>query len=314
MFSKPVDILTVGGATLDIMLTTSEYDVIDNPDDITRKKLIAFEYGAKLVSDSTQISYGGGAANSAVNFVQMGFSVATKIQLGKDLTGNDIKRFLDSKGINVKHIVQKKDTLTAVSVIVSANKLHEHVAFINRGANLLLDVKKSELRILEPKCLYLTSLSGDNAYNNIVKVFDYVRESGAKLVWNPGGRQIKWGCEELKTFLEATDILHINKDEAIEMICSTGVETDDVEELLKELHKMGPKVVTITCGEEGAWAYDGSKNYFQKALDVKKVNTTGAGDAFGSTFTAAYIKKDGDIDYALAAGIVSSSKVIGEKT
>ena len=93
-------------------------------------------------------------------------------------------------------------------------------------------------------------------------------------------------------------------------MCSTGEETNDIESLLKKLYSEGPQIVTITCGAEGAWSYDGKELFFQKALDVDCINTTGAGDAFGSTFLAAYIKNNGDINHALAAGIVNSSKVI----
>jgi len=310
MFFRPVDVLTIGGATLDIMLTTSEYDIIDNPQDITRQQLIAFEFGAKILTNDININYGGGAANAAVNLAQIGFSVATKLNLGDDTTGDEIKHYLHSKKINTKYISQNKNTLTAVSAIISTDKSHDHVAFVNRGANLLLDVKIRELRQLEPKWIYVTSLSGENAYSNLVKVFDYIKESKAKLAWNPGSRQIKLGCQELETFLQITHILHINKDEAIEMALSAGVKTDNIEKLLKTLHQMGPKIVIITSGEDGAWAYDGDEIYFQESLPVDRVNTTGAGDAFGSTFLAAYIKKDKNINYALAAATVSSSEVI----
>lgn len=310
MTQNNTDILTIGGATLDIMLTTDEYDIIDNSQDLKRQKLIAFEYGAKLITKDACMTYGGGAANSAINLSNLDFAVTALVQLGDDSPGRDIKFYLENRGINTDYIIQHKNTFTGTSVIVSASEAHDHVAFVNRGANAFLDISKETLAIINPQHIYLTSLSGERALDNLIEIFDYIRENNIPITWNPGSQQVQMGCEALKRFLQYTTILHVNKDEAIEMLYSSGEETDNVEDLLKRLHAEGPRLVTITCGADGAWSYDGEKIYFQSALDVEHINTTGAGDAFGSTFLAAYIKTGGDIGYALAAGVVNSSEVI----
>ena len=51
-------------------------------------------------------------------------------------------------------------------------------------------------------------------------------------------------------------------------------------------------MVIITNDKAGVWAFDGQELLYQKALKVKKIiDTTGVGDAFGSTLTASLIKK-----------------------
>jgi len=49
--------------------------------------------------------------------------------------------------------------------------------------------------------------------------------------------------------------------------------------------------------------------YFRPALKRKGINTTGAGDAFGSSFVAGLIKYN-DIEQALKLGILNSNSVI----
>ena len=69
-----------------------------------------------------------------------------------------------------------------------------------------------------------------------------------------------------------------------------GLGTVLLRHLLKELKKMGPKIVAITDGSKGAYAYDGKEVFFQRALKIAAVDTTGAGDAFSSGFVAGMIK------------------------
>jgi len=73
------DVITIGSAVRDMYLFLKEKDaiVIDNPKkEITRKQLLALEYGAKLdVEDSFQ-AVGGGGINSAVTFSRLGLKSA----------------------------------------------------------------------------------------------------------------------------------------------------------------------------------------------------------------------------------------------
>jgi ribokinase len=60
---------------------------------------------------------------------------------------------------------------------------------------------------------------------------------------------------------------------------------------MQKLHELGPKIVVITDGPKGAYAYSENKAWFMPIYPDPKppVQRTGAGDAFASTFTAACI-------------------------
>jgi len=195
---------------------------------------------------------------------------------------------------------------------------NEHICFSNRGASDELRITNYELRIAEnAKWLYLTSLSG--AWQQTLNKIFSVR--GAKIAWNPGHRQIIGGVKVLKKYLRRTACLIVNKDEAIELALSdkkyknkSAAYSNNVKNLLAALIAFGPKVVVITSGRQGADARLGDKIYHQPVINEKRrVDTTGVGDAFGSSFIAGLELFDGDIKKALVLAAKNSAAEIGEQ-
>ncbi|MCX7956606.1 MAG: carbohydrate kinase family protein [Endomicrobia bacterium] len=60
----------------------------------------------------------------------------------------------------------------------------------------------------------------------------------------------------------------------------------NVKQLLRKFIKLGPEIVCCTLGEEGAVAMvkDSDKIYYSKAIKIKPVDTTGAGDVSHAGF------------------------------
>lgn len=311
---KQLDVLTIGGATLDLMMYTKDCVVLPNPNkkDLTRQKLIAFEYGAKITSDSVHHTYGGGATNTAVNFAGLGLRSAVLCQLGADTTAYDLIRHLDKHNVETNHIAFEKNGHTGFSVIVNVGTHNEHVIFMYRGANHVMKITKAALNRIKAPWMYVTSLNGPHAKKNLETIFQVQKQQACNLAWNPGNEQLQLGYRGLKKYFKHVSVLILNKDEAIELCMSAGSKTTSIGKLLQTIHSWGPDIVAITNGAKGAHVYDRHKQYQTKALKVKGINTTGAGDAFGSTFVAGLIKTDFDIEHSLAAAIVNSNYVIQE--
>ena len=72
--------------------------------------------------------------------------------------------------------------------------------------------------------------------------------------------------------------------------------------------------MVITSGKEGADAYDGRNFYHQDVMkEQKRVDTTGVGDAFGSSFIAGLILYEGDIKKAMYLGVKNTASVVSEQ-
>lgn len=91
----------------------------------------------------------------------------------------------------------------------------------------------------------------------------------------------------IKEYIPRTDILKVSREEAV-MI--TG--EDNVSAAAGFLEDMGPKVVLLTDGENGAYYRYKGETGFVPAIPVDTVDTTGAGDIFFGTFLNEIIQRD----------------------
>ena len=315
------NITTIGGAIRDITFLTNKGKVIETPENLTEQKLLAFEYGAKIKSEEVYFNFGGGACNSATTFKKLGLAVAVNCCLGNDDDGKSIIDNLKNLEINTDliQIAENKKTGFAL-VVVNKNKEKkeekgERVIFVHKGASDFLEVREEDINKTE--WIYLTSLTGDYI-KNLEKINEVVKNNKIKLAWNPGAMQISAGKDGLKNTLENTEILIINKDEAIELVQSDENakldynEINDVATLSKIIKSWGPKIVVITDGQNGAYLFNSDKNVlYSPATSKESIDTTGAGDSFGSALIGGYILSN-DLETALKFGIVNSGNVVGE--
>jgi len=308
------DVITIGGATRDISFLTDEGILIDNHRDLLRQKLLAFEYGAKLKVDHFYNLFGGGAANAAVNFATSGFKTACLSRVGNDDNGRDIINNLGQHGVAITMMRGDDKASTGVSFILVTGS-GERIIFTNRSANNDLVIRAGEIKaIRQVKNIYIASLSG-NWQAVLRSVF---KNSSAKIAWNPGSSQYQAGLKRLSPFLKKTDVFCVNKDEAIELVLSDAryknkrpAFLNNVKNLLTALHEFGPRLVLITSGIDGADVYDGQSFYHQAVLKEKKrVDITGVGDAFNSSFVAALELTGGDIKKSLYAGAKNTAAKI----
>jgi ribokinase len=308
------DIITIGGATRDITFVTDKGKVIKTPENLTEQSLLAFEYGAKIKSEEVFFNFGGGACNTAATFVKLGLNVAVNCRVGNDDDGKSMIKNLKELGIKTDLIQVDENKKTGFSLVVVNKNKGDRVIFVYKGASDFLEIKKEN--ISETKWLYLTSLAG-NWKENLEEINKTVEENKIKLAWNPGAVQISAGKNKLEKTLKNTEVLIINKDEAIELIQSDENvkldynEINDAAVLLKIIKSWGPKIVAITDGTEGAYMYDGKNILYSSSTSNDKVDSTGAGDSFGSALVGGYILTN-DLETALKYGIIKSGNVVGE--
>ncbi len=313
------DIITIGGATYDITLYPNKKEsfLIDNKKDVLRQKLLAFEYGAKIGIGKIFCGFGGGAANSAVSFANFGFKSAAVAVIGDDIFGAEIVTNFKKRKVSID-LIQKipRHASDLAMIIIGPDK--DRVIFRDdKVKNKLQLDKKSVTAIKKAKWAYLASLSGD-WQKILTKVFNAKNaKSDLKIAWNPGQSQLIAGPAKLQKFLKKTNVLILNQDEAIQLALSApsikrkAVDLNNIKKLITIVKSFGPKIVVITCGKHGAWAYDGKEVYFTKIQkEQKRIDATGVGDAFGSSFVAGLELFKGDIKRAMRLGILNTASVV----
>jgi ribokinase len=302
------DIITVGGSTEDISIITKEGVLIKNKKDAFRQELLAYEYGAKIKVHNSFVNFGGGASNSAVNFAVQGLKSACITAIGDDDRGRRVIENFKKRKVDVSLAKKIKNKETGFSFILLNP---EKIVFSCRGANDELCLSNNDLKIIkETGFVYLTSLGG-----KWDKVLKDLFLCGTKIAWNPGGEQIK-KADKIKKYLKKTFVFFVNKDEAIEIAARNakkripGKKINNIDFLLKEIKSYGPEIAVITDGKNGAFAYDGKKRYYQPIVkENKRLDATGVGDAFNSTFISSLFVSD-DIQEAMKAGVKNTASVI----
>ncbi|MFA7301520.1 MAG: carbohydrate kinase family protein [Candidatus Shapirobacteria bacterium] len=286
------DVISIGAATVDIFVKSNS--VIDDG------KFQKFAASSKNEIDSSLICSGGGGTNSSVTFARLGLNSAPLSLLGSDHLSNYILDDLKSDKISSNLLIRPKDENTDFSVIFIDNVGGRSV-FTNRGTTSLTTNNVPWSKICKTKWLYITSLEGN--LDLLETIIGHAFENNIKIAINPGNREIA-KPRRLLSLLKHCNYLLLNKTES-ETLSGHSTKTASFWNFYL---KVCP-IVAITNGREGAHILTCEQHLFSPILNVKPIDETGAGDAFGSASLSALILGK-DIQTALEWGIKNSASVV----
>jgi sugar/nucleoside kinase (ribokinase family) len=195
--------------------------------------------------------------------------------IAHDPAGDAVLTALDNEGVDTNFVSYSDKHHTGYSVVLLASN-GERTFLTYRGASTHYDIKNFDLSETQADWLYVTSMAG--SMDIMDHIFRQAKSLGIKIFFNPGKDELKH-ADKLKALLEDVDILSVNLQEA-QMIVNGGT----AEELIRRLLNYVPLVI-ISDGPNGVTASDG-QTIVRAGMyeDVKVVDRTGAGDAFGSGF------------------------------
>jgi len=289
-------LLSVGEATHDSFVFIHDANVHC---DINKKNCqLCLGYGEKILADDVVNTVGGNAANTAVSFARLGHESQLFSMVGDDSMGREIVNQLKKDKVDDRYIqIEKGKTSSATGVVFKGERV-QMIHHIPRDYNL---------PNFEPvDWVYLTSMG--KAYAHAYeRVITFVKKHNIKVSFNPGTFQLKAGVNALKPILAVTQILFVNVEEARHLTELSS--KAEIIKLAEGLYDLGPKIVVITDGPAGAYAFDGEKLLFCDIFDVEIIERTGCGDSFGAGFTAAILEGK-TISEALRWGMANSMGVV----
>ena len=295
-------IVSIGAALQDVYL-------IDHDDFGTNSRgfFNQIELGTKVDIDKIKFGTGGGATNAATTFARYGHESIFMGCISNDPAGQAIINSLDDEGIDSSYVTYLNRLQTGYSVVLLAPN-GERTILTCRGASAHFDaLNPDDLDTVYPDWIYVTTFRGD--MDALDQFFTKAKSLGAKIMFNPGNLELQH-ARKLLGLLSDVDVLLVNKCEAQKI-----VEGKILTELLAKVKNYVPNVI-ITDGSQGAIATDG-KEVYRAGLyeDVKIKDSTGAGDAFGSGFLAAYADGKSFKDSLIFASANSTSVVqhVGSK-
>ena len=317
------DVVTIGSATQDIFIECDCGKIVDIRGVSEKANLLCFDYGSKLEVDRTASDIGGGAVNAAANFANLGLKTSTIIKIGNDLNAEAIMQRLKSRNVDDSLVIKNEEYNTGFSVILTSFE-GDRTVLAHRGANSRIRREEINMNAVKnSKWLYIAPMSGES--NQVLdELAEYAEANGVNLAFNPGTTSIKKGLEYLKKILVTAEILIMNKEEASlvtgvfekpktkhdnEETIKNGIPLHIIK-LLNELKSYNPKIVVVTDGKNGVYAFDGEYFYHALPFPAKVLSTLGAGDAFASTFTASIIKTGWDIQKSILNASINAASII----
>lgn len=303
MSDTQYDFVAVGDITTDdfIKLSDIRIDTDKDPGDRGMDE-ICFRFGDKIEYDSHKVVPAvGNSPNAAVSAHRLGLNSALYTNFGDDIVGQGNKRQLEDEELSMEY----------VNIHEGAQSNYHYVLRFQAERTILVKHYEYEYRVPDfnpaPRWIYFSSV-GEKSEDFHHELAEYVQHNDTKLAFQPGTFQIEFGYEKIADVYEASELFFCNKQEAQRIL---DVDEDNLEELLKRMHELGPSIVIITDGPNGANAYDGSEGWHIPMYPDPKepVDRTGAGDSFSSTFTSA-LALGKDIPTALKWGPINSMSVV----
>lgn len=306
MSGQTPTILSIGAAVQDVFLSHSD-EFKPVTDKTLHEQVMQLEMGAKADVNNIEFSTGGGATNASVTFSRQGLHALFMGTIGHDPAGQAVLDELDKEGVDTRLVSYSKTLNTGYSVLLLAPN-GERTILTYRGASTHYDKDFFDISDVDAEWLYVSSMAG--SMDVLALVFDQAREKGMKIFFNPGKGELNQPGK-LKGLLDDVDVLSVNRDEAAEI-----VEGSDSEELARHLLNY-VSVAIVSDGPNGVVASDG-KTVVRAGMyeDVKVIDRTGAGDAFGSGFLSQWAQNKGLRESIVFASANSTSVVtkVGAKT
>jgi ribokinase len=297
-----VDFLAIGDVVIDAFIKLKDAHVHCKID--TDACELCLRFGDKVPYESvTVIPAVGNAANAAVSASRLGLRSALLTNLGDDKEGEDCLSALKKDNVNTD--------LVKVNTGIKTN--YHYVLWYGPERTILIKHEKYHYElgsIGEPKWLYFSSVS-DSAFPFHNTVADYLdSHKDIKLAFQPGKNEIKLGKEKLARLYKRAEIFFCNVEEAEKIL---GKETKDILELSKGIAALGPKIISISDGPNGAYLYLNNELWHIPIYPdiAPPMERTGAGDAFSSTFTAALALGKNPLE-AFTWGPINSMSVVQE--
>ncbi len=244
-----------------------------------------------------QANPGGAPCNVLAMLNKLDLKTAFIGKVGDDIFGHRLKDTLDNLNINTNNLIFDRDIKTTLAFVETDESGDRNFSFFrNPGADMMLKSDEVNLNIVEScKAFHFGTLSmthrgPEKATKSAIRT---AKENGAIISFDPNLRPPLWGnINDARIKIDygcsVSDIVKIEESE----LCFL-TKCDDKNkaiEIFRDTYK-NIKLITVTSGRNGSQAFL-SDIVVQKPtfLNVKTIDTTGAGDTFCACCLAWYLK------------------------
>lgn len=242
--------------------------------------------------------FGGAAANAAVAASMLNMKSGLMTCVGRDFEETGYRNYLNKMNIALE-IEKRNDEETAKSFIFNDSKGNQLLYFYGGASKYLNQIKPSRKTIKKYDIIHM--VAGNSELNlNILKVAD------DKFISYDPGQKIFDNKDNVLEIISHSNMISGNMYEMEEI--KKYMKTSD----LKNILKLGPEIILITYGKDGAKIITEKEKHNIKPIRCKAVDPSGAGDSFKAGFLSA-IERGYNIREAAKIGSSTASFVVEQE-
>ena len=257
--------------------------------------------GETILATNKTVQKGGKGQNQAIQMARLGAEVSMIGAVGSDGEGKELIDGLKQENIDTRGMIVKEGPSGTASIYVNSEGQNNIVVYPGANFKLTKEDIDSKLDILKDAdiCVMQNEIPLDVIYH----VLELCREMGITMIHNPAPAVKDFD----KKYLSLIDYFVPNETE-MELILNREIDSN-VEDMAREVLELGCRNVIVTLGSKGSLLVNEEKVYGQKAMLVKAVDTTAAGDSFIGGFVAG-LARGFDLERAMEYGTLSSALTV----
>ena len=258
--------------------------------------------------------HGGDTSNAAIAAARQGARVGYITALGQDMPGDSFMALWAREGVDATTVLRTDRWQTGVYFVTHDAQGHHFLHYrTNSAAAMYTRADLPDQAIAAARMFYVSGISqgiSNSAADAVFAAIDIARRNGRIVAYDTNYRPRLWSPAR------AAEVMH----EAMAQVDYALPGIDDVQTLtgltdpqamLDFYLRLGPKVVVLKMGGQGAWLATPQQRMHIPPCTVKVVDATGAGDAFCGSFLARILAGDTPEQAARYANLAAALKCTG---
>lgn len=258
--------------------------------------------GEKLLAQFYGQLPGGFIANTACAAARLGLNAAWAGQVGDDAFGKNIIQSFQEFGVHIEDVKPQKNSSSNFTVVL-VQPNGERTILIVTNLPTPPPLNDGMRNSLQSTRIGYTALYD---YDWYMEVAGLLHSGGGKSAVDLEKNTLQ-DIDAAKRMLKAADIIFSDED-ALQKLTENG----NVKESVKEILSLGPEVVVLTKGSDGADAFTSTEEFSTGTYKVPIKDTTGAGDCFHAAFLFGMLSGfdfQSCLDFASAASAILIQQV-----
>lgn len=295
------DLLSIGGISIDLFFQGQSLTFKDNR--------FQLAIGGKYMADIFYEGLGGSGANVAIGAKKNGLRTMVMGKIGKNVFRRVILQKLIENDISYSLCDFEESFYNVSSILLAPNGERSIIHYMTPHQHLIND--QNELKdIAKTKMVFMGSLPdvGVGERHELLKFF---KKNDITTILNLGVKDCRRPKSQIDLLTKDVDIFILNGHEFAELVKAPYKDIHFKEHVVKwYIPGLVNRLVVITEGEKGSYAYYGKNIYCQHAEPIKKIaDATGAGDGYTAAFIAEYFKTK-NIQKAMEKGAHYAAKIL----